>query len=237
MLSPVPGLETIPLKPGSATKPIPGIAAEVVDENGKSLPAGTKGYLVIKQPWPGMLLSLYGDDEKYKLVYWSRYKTMYYPGDYAIQDSDGYFWMLGRADDVLKISGHRLGTAELESGFVSHKSVAEAAVCGIPHEVKGESIIAFLVLKEGVLQTPNLKEEITSHIRKMIGPIATPDQLSFVSKLPKTRSGKIMRRLLKAIAKDEQVGDISTLEDEASVDEVRGALNELKQTIQKNKVK
>jgi len=237
MLSPVPGLETIPLKPGSATKPIPGIAAAVVDENGKSLPAGTKGYLAIRQPWPGMLLSLYGDDEKYKLVYWSKYKTMYYPGDYAMQDSDGYFWMLGRADDVLKIAGHRLGTAELESGFVSHKSVAEAAVCSITHEVKGESIIAFLVLKEGVLQTPNLKEEITSHIRKMIGPIATPDQLYFVSKLPKTRSGKIMRRLLKAIAKDEQVGDISTLEDEASVDEVRGALNELKQTIQKNKVK
>ena len=237
MLSPVPGLETIPLKPGSATKPIPGIVAAVVDENGKSLPAGTKGYLAIRQPWPGMLLSLYGDDEKYKLVYWSKYKTMYYPGDYAMQDSDGYFWMLGRADDVLKIAGHRLGTAELESGFVSHKSVAEAAVCSIPHEVKGESIIAFLVLKEGVLQTPNLKEEITSHIRKMIGPIATPDQLYFVSKLPKTRSGKIMRRLLKAIAKDEQVGDISTLEDEASVDEVRGALNELKQTIQKNKVK
>ena len=237
MLSPVPGLETIPLKPGSATKPIPGISAAVVDENGKSLPAGTKGYLVIRQPWPGMLLSLYGDDEKYKLVYWSKYKTMYYPGDYAVQDSDGYFWMLGRADDVLKIAGHRLGTAELESGFVSHKSVAEAAVCGIPHEVKGESIIAFLVLKEGVLQTPNLKEEITGHIRKMIGPIATPDQLYFVSKMPKTRSGKIMRRLLKAIAKDEEVGDISTLEDEASVDEVRGALNELKQTIQKNKVK
>ena len=237
MLSPVPGLETIPLKPGSATKPIPGIVAAVVDENGKSLPAGTKGYLAIRQPWPGMLLSLYGDDEKYKLVYWSKYKTMYYPGDYAMQDSDGYFWMLGRADDVLKIAGHRLGTAELESGFVSYKSVAEAAVCSITHEVKGESIIAFLVLKEGVLQTPNLKEEITSHIRKMIGPIATPDQLYFVSKLPKTRSGKIMRRLLKAIAKDEQVGDISTLEDEASVDEVRGALNELKQTIQKNKVK
>ncbi|TLY07443.1 MAG: acetate--CoA ligase [Thaumarchaeota archaeon] len=237
MLSPVPGLETIPLKPGSATKPIPGIVAAVVDENGKSLPAGTKGYLAIRQPWPGMLLSLYGDDEKYKLVYWSKYKTMYYRGDYAMQDSDGYFWMLGRADDVLKIAGHRPGTAELESGFVSHKSVAEAAVCSITHEVKGESIIAFLVLKEGVLQTPNLKEEITSHIRKMIGPIATPDQLYFVSKLPKTRSGKIMRRLLKAIAKDEQVGDISTLEDEASVDEVRGVLNELKQTIQKNKVK
>jgi len=237
MISPVPGLETIPLKPGSATKPIPGVLVSVVDENGKDLPAGTKGYLVIKQPWPGMLLTLWGDDEKYKAVYWSKYKTMYYPGDYAIKDTDDYFSMLGRADDVLKVAGHRLGTAELESGFVSHKSVAEAAVCGIPHDVKGESIIAFLVLKEGFAQTPQLKDEIIAHIRQAIGPIATPDQLHFVSKLPKTRSGKIMRRLLKAIAKDEQIGDISTLEDEASVDEVRSALSELRQTIQKNKIK
>ncbi len=237
MLSAVPGLETIPLKPGSATRPVPGVSAAVVDEDGKALQPGTKGYLVIKQPWPGMLLSLYHDDEKYKTVYWSKYKTMYYPGDYAIQDTDGYFWMLGRADDVLKVSGHRLGTAELESGFVSHKSVAEAAVCSIPHDVKGEAIIAFLVLKEGIAQASTLREEIITHIRKMIGPIATPDQLYFVSKLPKTRSGKIMRRLLKAIAKDEQIGDISTLEDEASVDEVKNALNELRQTVQKNKVK
>ena len=237
MISPVPGLETIPLKPGSATRPIPGVNASVVDENGKDLPAGTKGYLVIKQPWPGMLLTLWGDDEKYRSVYWSKYKTMYYPGDYAIKDTDGYFWMLGRADDVLKVAGHRLGTAELESGFVSFKSVAEAAVCGIPHDVKGESIIAFLVLKDGVIQTPQLKEDIIIHIRKMIGPIATPDQLHFVSKLPKTRSGKIMRRLLKSIARDEKIGDISTLEDEASVDEVRTALSELRQTIQKSKLK
>lgn len=237
MISPVPGLETYPLKPGSATKPVPGINASVVDENGKDLEAGMKGYLVIKEPWPGMLLTLWGDDEKYKTVYWSKYKSMYYPGDYAIKDSDGYFWMLGRADDVLKVSGHRFGTAEIESGFVSHKTVAEAAVCGIPHDVKGESIIAFLVLREGIDPTSHLKDELVQHIRKVIGPIATPDQLYFVFRLPKTRSGKIMRRLLKAVSMDEKIGDVSTLEDEAAVEEVRSAFAELKKTIQENKIK
>ncbi len=234
ILSPLPGLETIPLKPGSATRPIPGVDVAVVDETGKEVPPETKGYLVIRNPWPGMLLTLWGDDEKYKSVYWSKYKNTYYPGDYAIKDKDGYLWLLGRADDVLKIAGHRLGTAELESGFVSHKSVAEAAVCGIPHEVKGESIIAFLVLREGVTPTESLKNEIIHHIRKVIGPIATPDQLYFVSKLPKTRSGKIMRRLLKAMAKGEAIGDISTLENEAAVNEVQAAFEELKLSLSKN---
>ena len=233
MVSPVPGLETIPLKPGSATKPVPGIHLSVVDENGNEVSSDSKGYLVVTNPWPGMLLTLWGDDEKYKTVYWSKYKNMYYPGDYAIKDKDGYIWMLGRADDILKVAGHRLGTAELESAFVSHPSVAESAVCGIPHEVKGESIISFVVLKDGIMPTISLKEELVNHIRKTIGPIAAPDQLHFVKKLPKTRSGKIMRRLLKAIAKDEQIGDISTLEDEASVDEVKAAFAELKKTLQK----
>ena len=140
LISPVPGLETIPLKPGSATRPIPGISLSVVDEHGKEVKPDSKGYLVVTNPWPGMLLTLWGDDEKYKTVYWSKYKNMYYPGDYAIKDKDGYIWMLGRADDVLKVAGHRLGTAELESAFVSHPAVAESAVCGIPHDVKGESI-------------------------------------------------------------------------------------------------
>ncbi|MFI5416362.1 MAG: acetyl-CoA synthetase, partial [Nitrososphaerales archaeon] len=162
-----------------------------------------------------------------------KYKNMYYPGDYAIKDKDGYIWMLGRADDVLKVAGHRLGTAELESAFVSNKAVAEAAVCGIPHEVKGEAIISFVVLKEGVAPTMQLKEELTNHIKKTIGPIAAPDQLYFVKKLPKTRSGKIMRRLLKAMAKNEPIGDISTLEDEASVDEIKAALDELQRTLDK----
>jgi acetyl-CoA synthetase len=237
IITPLPGLETIPLKPGSATRPIPGVDVAVVDESGKELSAETKGYLVIRNPWPGMLLTLWNDDEKYKSVYWSKYKNIYYPGDYAIKDKDGYFWLLGRADDVLKIAGHRLGTAELESGFVSHKSVAEAAVCGIPHDVKGEAIIAFLVLREGNTPNESLKNEIISHIRKVIGPIATPDQLYFVSKLPKTRSGKIMRRLLKSIAKGESIGDISTLENEAAVSEVQAAFEELKIALQKNNLK
>ena len=234
MISPLPGLETIPLKPGSAARPIPGVYLSIVDEHGKEAPPDSKGYLVVQKPWPGMLLTLWGDDEKYKTVYWSKYKNMYYAGDYAIKDKDGYIWMLGRADDVLKVAGHRLGTAELESSLVSHKAVAEAAVCGVPHEVKGESIIAFVVLKDGVIPTPQLKEDLVSHIRKTIGPIASPDQLYFVARLPKTRSGKIMRRLLKAIAQDEKIGDVSTIEDEASVDEIKAALAELKQTLKKS---
>ncbi|HJU13627.1 MAG TPA: acetate--CoA ligase [Candidatus Nitrosotalea sp.] len=237
MISPVPGLETIPLKPGSATKAVPGIDVVVVDENGTEVPPGTKGYLAVRSPWPGMLLTLWGDDEKYKQVYWSKYKTMYYPGDYAIRDEDGYFWMLGRADDVLKVAGHRLGTAEIESGFVSHKAVAEAAVCGIPNEIKGEAIIAFLVLKEGIISSRQLEDEIVQHLRKVVGPIATPDQLYVVSKLPKTRSGKIMRRLLKAVARNDTIGDVSTLEDEAAVEEVRAAFSDLRDAIQKNQVK
>ena len=237
LVSPVPGLETAPLKPGSATRPLPGISVAVVDDRGKDLPPGTKGYLVVKDPWPGMLLSLWGDDEKYKNVYWSKYKTMYYPGDYAIMDSDGYLWMLGRADDVLKVAGHRLGTAEIESGFVSHGAVAEAAVCGVPHQLKGEAIVVFLVLREGIVASKDLESELVEHIRGAVGPIATPDQVYFVSKLPKTRSGKIMRRLLKSVATNEKIGDVSTLEDEAAVDEVRAAFNELQQTVQKNKVK
>ncbi|HZS74088.1 MAG TPA: acetate--CoA ligase, partial [Candidatus Nitrosotalea sp.] len=209
IISTVPGLETIPLKPGSAAKPVPGIHLSVVDDNGNKVKSDSKGYLVIENQWPGMLLTLWGDDEKYKAVYWSKYKNKYYAGDYAMMDTDGYMWMLGRADDVLKVAGHRLGTIELESTLVSHKSVAEAAVCGVPHEVKGESIIAFVVLKSGLLSDAQLKEDLIQHIRKTIGPIATPDKLYFVEKLPKTRSGKIMRRLLKAITQNEITGDVS----------------------------
>ena len=237
MISPVPGLETISLKPGSATRSIPGVDIAVVDELGNEVAPETKGYLVIRKPWPGMLLTLYQDDEKYKLVYWSKYKTSYYSGDYAIKDKDGYFSMLGRADDVLKVAGHRLGTAELESGFVSHKAVAESAVCGIPHDVKGEAIIAFLVLRDGYSNSEALKNEIIHHIRNVIGPIASPEQLYFVPRLPKTRSGKIMRRLLKAIAKGDEIGDISTLENEAAVSEVQEAFEEVKLSIKKNQTR
>ena len=235
MISNLPGIETIPLKPGSATRQIPGVDVAVVDDDGHEVENGTKGSLIIRNPWPGMLLTLWGDDEKYKNVYWSKYEGMYYPGDYAIKDSDGYLWLLGRSDDVLKVAGHRIGTAELESSLVSHNDVAESAVCGIPDEIKGESIIAFVVLKENVITpTDALRTELIETIRNGIGPIATPSEFYFVTKLPKTRSGKIMRRLLKSIAKKEKIGDISTLEDGAAVEEVQSAFDELQNTINKD---
>jgi len=231
MLSPLPGLESISLKPGSATKPIPGTDIAVVDENGHETASGKKGYLVIKNPWPGMLMTLWGDDEKYRNVYWSKYKNTYYPGDYAIKDSDGYFWLLGRADDILKVAGHRIGTAEIESVLVSHIDVVEAAVCGIPDEIKGDAIIAFAILKQNAKRNHDeLRSELIEIIRNGIGPIATPQQIHFVTKLPKTRSGKIMRRLLKAIAKNEEIGDISTLEDSAAVHEIQASFDELEKT-------
>jgi acetyl-CoA synthetase len=234
MISALPGLETIPLKPGSGTRSIPGLNISVVDETGNDVPPNIKGYLVIKNPWPGMLLTLWGDDEKYRDVYWSKYKNCYYPGDYALKDTDGYFWLLGRADDVLKVSGHRIGTAELESCIVSHHDVAESAVCGIPDEIKGEVIIAFVVLKQNVTtNTLILEKELSIKIRNDIGAIATPKQIYFVTTLPKTRSGKIMRRLLKAIANNETIGDVSTLEDGAAVTEIQSAFDELQKSIQK----
>ena len=235
LISSLPGIETIPLKPGSGTLPIPGVNIAVVDENGDNVPVNTKGYLVIKNPWPGMLLTLWGDDEKYKTVYWSKYENYYYPGDYALKDDDNYIWLLGRADDVLKVAGHRIGTAELESCMVSHPSVAESAACGIPDDVKGEVIIAFVVLKQGVINDSDvLEKELSDKIRTDIGAIATPKQIYFVSKLPKTRSGKIMRRLLKAIGNNEKIGDVSTLEDAAAVTEVQQVFDELQKSINKN---
>jgi acetyl-CoA synthetase len=232
MISPLPGLETIPLKPGSGAFPIPGVDIAVVDDEGREVLPGTKGFLIIRKPWPGMLLTLWGDDEKFKSVYWSKYPGSYYTGDYAIKDKDGYFWLLGRADDVLKVAGHRIGTAELESSIVSHKSISEAAVCGIADPVKGEAIVAFLVAKQGVEISQSLRKEVIDTIRKQIGAIATPQQLYFVTRLPKTRSGKIMRRLLKAIASNEKIGDVSTLEDGDAINEIRSAFDDLKKQIQ-----
>jgi len=231
MLSMCTGIETIPMKPGSATFPVPGVDADVVDEAGKPVQPGTKGYLVVRRPWPGMLLTLWGDDEKYRQVYWSKFAGMYYPGDYALVDQDDYLWLLGRADDVLKVAGHRLGTMELESAFVSHKAIAEAAVTSKPDSTKGESIIAFVVPKEGFAQSDSLRKEVVAHIRSTLGPIATPDEVHFVSKLPKTRSGKIMRRLLKSIACGDKIGDITTLEDGAAIDEVKQAYEDLKKVV------
>ena len=235
MISSLPGLETIPLKPGSGTRPIPGVSISVVDENGVDVEPNKKGYLIIKNPWPGMLLTLWNDDEKYKTAYWAKYENCYYSGDYAMKDEDGYLWLLGRADDVLKVAGHRIGTAEVESSIVSHADVAESAVCGVPDEIKGEKIIAFAVLKEGTSKDPEvLRKEIKNEVRSGVGPIATPEQIYFVSKLPKTRSGKIMRRLLKSIASNEEIGDVSTLEDGSAVSEVQTAFEELKNSIKNN---
>lgn len=236
LISPLPGIETIPLKPGSGTKPIPGLDIAVVDDNGKEVSPNTKGFLIIKNPWPGMLLTLWGDDEKYKKAYWSKFPNYYHSGDYAKIDEDGYFWLLGRADDVLKIAGHRIGTAELESCIVSHENIAESAVCGIPDEVKGEAIIAFAVTNENCRKDLKiLEKELYEKIRNDIGPIATPQKIYFVSKLPKTRSGKIMRRLLKAIANNDTIGDVSTLEDGAAVAEVQNAIQELQKSINEKK--
>ena len=236
MLSPLPGLEKIPLKPGSATRSIPGVDIAVVDDDGNEVNPNIKGYLVIRKPWPGMLLTLWGDDEKYRDVYWSKFKDNYYSGDYAIKDSDGYFWLLGRADDILKVAGHRIGTAELESSLVSHDDIAEAAVCGIPDEIKGEVIIAFVVLKQGAKNNlDSLRAELIEIVRNGIGPIATPHEIYFVTKLPKTRSGKIMRRILKAIAGNEKVGDVSTLEDSTAVKVVQDVFTELQGAVRKNK--
>ncbi len=229
MLSPTPGIEPIPLKPGSATFPLPGIDAAVVDSDGNEAQLGTTGYLIIRKPWPGMLLDVYGDPQRYKDSYWSRFPGAYYTGDFAMRDEDGYFWLLGRADEVLKVAGHRIGTAELEDAVVDHPAVTEAAVASKPDEVKGEAIVLFVTLKQGITPSEGLKKEIGTHLREVIGPIATPDEVNFVDALPKTRSGKIMRRVLKAVATGQSLGDLTTLENEASVEEIKKAYEGLKQ--------
>ncbi|MFC1978159.1 acetate--CoA ligase [Chloroflexota bacterium] len=228
MISPAPGIECVPLKPGSAALPLPGVDADVVDENGKSVPAEERGLLVIKKPWPGMLLGIHGNPERYQKAYWSQFPGIFYTGDYAVKDKDGYFWILGRSDEILKVAGHRIGTAELEHAAVSHPQVAEAAVTSKDDPVKGESIIIFVRLKDGANPSPALKKELADHMRDMVGAIATPDEVYFVDKLPKTRSGKIMRRILKAVANNVSIGDLTTLEDEASVEEVIKSYQELK---------
>ncbi len=229
MISPSPKLGLVPLKPGSATFPLPGIDPEVVDEKGEPLPPGKKGFLVIRKPWPGMFLTLYKDDERYKQVYWSRFPGVYYSGDYALCDQEGYFWLLGRADEVMKVAGHRLGTIEVEDALVSHSSVAEAAVAGRPDPIKGESIVAFVTLKGSTKPSKALEEELRQHVKKTVGPIAVPDNIYFASLLPKTRSGKIMRRVIKAVASGDNIGDVTTLEDGASVEEVKHAIETLRE--------
>ena len=234
MISQCLGIDSIPMKPGSATLPVPGIDIAIVDETGRYVNSNTKGYLVIKKPWPGMLMTLWNDDEKYQNVYWNRFPGSYYSGDFALSDTDNYIWLLGRSDDVLKVAGHRLSTMELESAFVSFSAVAEAAVTSKPDEKKGESIVAFLVLKTSHQASEHLRQDLIKHIRNTIGSIATPDEIHFVARLPKTRSGKIMRRLLKSIsANSDTIGDVSTLEDEASVEEIKQAYHDLHNTLRK----
>ncbi len=215
MISPLPG--AIPTKPGSATLPFFGVDADVVRKDGTSCEPNEGGLLVIKRPWPSMLRTIYGDHERYERQYWSEFgeaRDVYFTGDGARRDADGYFWLMGRVDDVVNVSGHRLGTAEIESALVSHRAVAEAAVIGRPDEIKGQSLVAFVTLKPGVIPSPEMGTSLAEHVAKEIGRFARPDHVRFTDALPKTRSGKIMRRLLKEIASGGKVtGDVTTLED------------------------
>jgi acetyl-CoA synthetase len=212
LITPLPG--AIPTKPGSATRPFPGIVAEVVDKQGKPVPANQGGFLVIRKPWPAMLRTIYGDDERYKQQYWSQVPHAYFTADGARQDEDGYFWIMGRVDDVINVAGHRLSTMEVESALVHHAKVAEAAVVGRPDEIKGEGLVCFVTLRGGVTASEDLKKELTDHVVKEIGALARPDDVRFTDTLPKTRSGKIMRRLLRDIAGGKQTTqDTTTLED------------------------
>jgi len=212
MITPTP---VVPLKPGSATLPFTGIDADVVRENGESCDANEDGYLVIKKPWPGMARTVWGDPDRYVDQYWKEFAAQgwYFTGDSARRDKDGYFWIIGRMDDVIKVSGYRLGTAEVESALVSHPDVAEAACIGVPDELKGNVIHAFCILNAGKVGDDALVDELKKHVRTEVGPIAVPAVIEFVDSLPKTRSGKIMRRLLKAKVMGKPLGDTSTLAD------------------------
>jgi acetyl-CoA synthetase len=219
LISPLPGVTTT--KPGSATFPFPGIEADVVDGDGNSVPFGGGGYLVLKRPWPGMLRGIYGDPERYKETYWSRFPGMYFAGDGAKRDDEGYFWLLGRVDDVMNVSGHRISTIEVESALVDHKSVAEAAVVGKNDPITGQAIFAYVILRGTAEPSEGLAEELRGHVAKVIGPIAKPKFLFFTPDLPKTRSGKIMRRLLRDIAEERALGDTTTLADPNVVETIR----------------
>ncbi len=212
MISPLPG--ATPTKPGSATRPLPGILADVVRRDGTTCEPNEGGFLVVKQPWPSMLRTLYGDHERFRRTYFGEIQGMYFAGDGARRDDDGYFWIMGRVDDVINVSGHRLSTMEVESALVSHPKVAEAAVVGRPDELTGQAIVAFVTPISGVNAGDALGEELRQHVAEQIGALARPDEIRFADALPKTRSGKIMRRLLRDIAAGNQTqGDTTTLED------------------------
>jgi acetyl-CoA synthetase len=233
MITPTAGIELTPLKPGSATLPLPAVNADIYDDKGQPVQQGTKGYLVIKSPWPGMLQTLWKDPDRFKQTYFGKWPGVYYVGDYAVRDPEGYFWLLGRADEVLKVAGHRIGTVELESALVSHPAVSEAAVMGKEDVVKGEVPVAFVTLRSGFQPSEELRVELIKHIRVTIGPIATPDAIIIVNKLPKTRSGKIMRRILKAVLVGAPIGDVSTLEDDASVEDIKNTYEEMRNQLKK----
>jgi acetyl-CoA synthetase len=218
MISPLPGATV--LKPGSATFPLPGMGAEVVDDRGDVVKEGG-GYLTLTRPWPSMLRGIYGDPERYRQTYWSRFPGRYFAGDGARVDEDGYFWLMGRVDDVMNIAGHRVSTTEVESALVDHPSVAEAAVVGAKDETTGQAIIAFVTLKVGQEADRAHGEALRAHVAAKIGPIARPKTVIFTDDLPKTRSGKIMRRLLRDVAEGRDLGDTTTLADAAVVDEIR----------------
>jgi len=220
MITPLPG--ATPTKPGSGTKPFPGIDADIMTRDGKSVGLNEGGYLVVKKPWPAMLRTIYGDDARYQQQYWSQIPGIYFAGDGARKDQDGYFWIMGRIDDVINVAGHRLGTAEIESALVSHEAVAEAAVVAKPDELKGSAIVAFVTLEGGRAPSEALNKELRQHVAKEIGALARPDDLRFADALPKTRSGKIMRRLLREIATSGSVaGDVTTLEDFSVLEKLR----------------
>lgn len=218
LITPLPGITT--LKPGSATLPFPGINVDIVDEKGKTIKEGA-GYLVIRKPWPAMLRTIYGDPKRYVDQYWSRFPGMYFTGDGAKRDKDGYFWLLGRVDDVMNVAGHRISTMEVESALVDHPSVAEAAVIGRPDELKGQAIVAFTTLKSKVKSSKDLTDKLRAHVAGKIGAIARPDEIIFTAELPKTRSGKIMRRLLRNIAEGSVIGDTTTLADPVVVQDLK----------------
>jgi acetyl-CoA synthetase len=223
LITPLPGITAT--KPGSCTRPFPGIAADILDNAGQTIPVGG-GYLALTRPWPAMMRGIWGDNERYKQTYWSKWQDLYFPGDGAKRDADGYFWVLGRVDDVMNVAGHRIGTMEVESALVDHPAVAEAAVVGKAHDLKGTAIAAFVTLKEGREAKDSLRDDLKEHVVKKIGAIARPDDILFTADLPKTRSGKIMRRLLRDVAEGRALGDTTTLADPNVVAALRAKYEE-----------
>jgi acetyl-CoA synthetase len=219
MIAPLPGLTTT--VPGSATQPLPGVGADVVDEQGQSVPPGGGGFLVLTRPWPSMLRGIHGAPERYKATYWGRFPGLYFTGDGCKRDLNGNLWLLGRVDDIMLVAGHNISTMEVESALVAHPAVAEAAVVGRTHEVKGQAIACFVTLRQGQASAPKLAEELRAHVAHKLGALARPEEIHFTAELPKTRSGKIMRRLLRDIAEGRALGDTTTLADPGVVQALR----------------